>query len=292
MRLMTTDITVIIGPTAIGKTDYSISLAKDLGAEIISADAFQVYRGLDIGTGKVRPQEMQGVLHHLIDIKNPDEPYSVSEFLSLSNAIIDSCRSRSIPIIICGGTAMYLRAFLYGYNVLDNTPSSPEIRTELEVLKKQKGLQFLWDELLAVDPMSAARIHPNDAHRIIRHLEIYRATGSTASSQRYQSSEMRQDVKIIGLNAKRSIVYDRINKRVDMMIEQGLINEVETLTQHYPTESPAFNAIGYKESILYLNSSISYEEMIVLLKKKTRHYAKHQLTWFKKFDNVHWTETP
>lgn len=281
---------VIIGPTGIGKSDFAIQSALKTGAEIISADAFQVYKGMDIGTAKISPEEQGIVPHHLIDILWPDQPYSIAEFLKRCEQAIQDIRSRNRPVIICGGTGFYIQGFLYGYSLSGNEKSDPHIRQELETLGHEKGSAHLWAMLCAVDPDSAARIKPTDQKKLIRYLEVYVLQKVPPSTLQTRHSTIRSDVTIQGLIAPRSVVVQRIHDRVDAMIEKGLVAEVETLLKTYPKTCHSFEALGYKEVILYLNGSVTQEQMIDLIKVKTRQFAKRQMTWFRKLETTSWTE--
>ncbi|MBT5989204.1 tRNA (adenosine(37)-N6)-dimethylallyltransferase MiaA [bacterium] len=287
---MPKDITIVIGPTAIGKSDFAIAKALETSAEIISADAFQVYKGMDIGTAKVSSEIRSEIPHHLIDIKCPDEEYSVADFMQLSEKIIASLRQQHKPIIICGGTGFYINAFMRGFEFPDVKQNS-QIRKELQEKALVHGNVSLWDQLQQIDPVSAAALEPNDQKRIIRALEIYYQTNVVPSSLKKRAANIRPDIHIIGLNAPREIIYDKINIRVDQMYQNGLIEEVETLLKKYEESLNAFEAIGYKETIQYLKGRISKQEMIELVKRKTRNFAKRQLTWYRRFENVQWLET-
>jgi tRNA dimethylallyltransferase len=281
------DILIIIGPTAIGKSALAIEKAQDLGAEIISADAFQVYKYMDIGTAKVSKDIRNQIPHHLIDIKEPQENYSVAEFMNLTKNIINDLRAKNKPIIICGGTIFYIYAFLYNYQ-FNKEKSDPEYRQKLEKTAKEYNSEYLWNKLNKIDPKAANNIHPNNTKKIIRQLEIYYQYNKLPSKIRIKSKKPRADVSIIGLKTEREKLYTLINKRVDLMIEQGLIEEVRHLLNKYPDNSQAFEAVGYKETIQYLKGSITKEEMIELIKQKSRNFAKRQLTWLKNFENVKW----
>ena len=224
------DIHYIIGPTAIGKSDQAISLAKKLNADIISADAYQVYIGMDIGTAKTNPHEQQGITHHLIDIKHPTEPYNVTNFIQLTNDLIQQARATNKASIICGGNGLFARAFLYSYT-FPAAKSDPKIRARLEEHYHTGNKQKLWEELNSKDPISAAKIHPNNKHHLLRALEILSITGQPASSIKKQQPTIRKDTKVIGLSTDRSRVVSRINNRVDSMIKEGLIDEVTALKQ-------------------------------------------------------------
>ena len=287
---MTKDITVILGATGIGKSQLALTLAKEQNAHIISADAFQVYKGMDIGTAKVSKKEQAEVPHYLIDIKTPDQSYSVVEFLKKANQIIQDLRKTATPIIICGGTAFYLRAFLHHYKFDSTDQSQKETRHILEQRLKKEGAQSLWKELQNIDPEMAAIVDIQNHRRLIRALEIYHTTGKQPSSFRTHSEDPRHDCHIIGLTTDREKIYDRINIRVLDMIKKGFIEEVEALLEHYPENSSGFNALGYPQCIDYLKGSISKEEMIQSIQTLTRRFAKRQLTWYKRFKNVHWQE--
>jgi tRNA dimethylallyltransferase len=285
---MKKDITLIIGPTAIGKSDLAIEYAKKNNSEIISADAFQVYKYMDIGTAKVPLTIRNKIPHHLIDIKEPNESYSVAEFLSLSEKIITNLRKKNTPIIICGGTGMYINAFLYNYKFQDKT-ENPKLREKIQKEAEEIGPIKLWEKLNNIDPKSANIIDPNNVRRTIRALEVYYQTDTLPSKIRTKSASQRQDVNIIGLSSERKTIVERINIRVDQMIENGLIEEVKNiLDMAYDQNAQAFEALGYKETIKYLNGSITKEEMINLIKVKTRQFAKRQMTWFKKIENIQW----
>lgn len=283
------DITVIIGPTGIGKSDHAIQLALKTGAEIISADAFQVYKGMDIGTGKITKSEQNKVPHHLIDILTPDQPFDVTQFISRTNTIIQSLRSQNKPIIICGGTGLYVNAFLYNYT-FPPIGENPEIRKKLETSLEIDGPQHLWNTLQRIDPDSAAKIPHENSRRVIRALEIYELTGKKASEIQHKHDKIRTDTTLIGLHAKRDIVIKRINTRIDKMITLGLINEVKQLLSTYPPDCKAFEALGYKETIAHLHHHDSLDTLIELIKTRTRQFAKRQMTWFNKLPDVQWLE--
>ena len=286
---MTKDITIIIGPTASGKTELSLQLAAETNAEIISSDAFQVYRYLDIGTAKVDQRTRAKIPHHLIDIKNPDELYSVADFLLAVKTLIPEIRKRKKPIIITGGTAFYLYSFLYGYEFADIKPDLA-LRERLYAEIKQVGNDHMWQKLKAIDPAIESYLHVNNTKRIVRAFELYYQTNQLPSSVRKKAS-LRPDVSIIGLTSSREIIYERINSRVDEMYKNGFIDEVESLLQRgYLVDLPSFKALGYRTTAEFLNGSISREEMIELVKKETRNFAKRQITWYKQFEDVTWLE--
>ncbi len=274
----------IIGPTAIGKSEFALSLAQHLKAEIISADSYQVYQGMDIGTAKVSKNDRLLVPHHLIDTHLPDQPYNVTDFLRYCNDYLQSNKQ----VIICGGNGLFLRSFLYRYE-FPKAKSDPNIRQSL-MHDYDKGLkQSLWDKLHSVDPKTAANIHINNKHQLIRALEIYHITQQPPSSIKLQNATPRNDVTVLGLTCDRNVVTQRIDERVDIMINNGLIDEVKHLLDvGYTSSLPALNCIGYKETIQYLNGSITRDEMIRLIKIHTHQFSKRQMTWFKKIDNVFW----
>ncbi|HHY74729.1 MAG TPA: tRNA (adenosine(37)-N6)-dimethylallyltransferase MiaA [Bacillus bacterium] len=278
----------IIGPTAVGKTKMSIELASALGGEIISGDSMQIYRGMDIGTAKVTKAEMDGIPHHLIDIKNPTEDFSVAEFQMLATELIDDiCKRGKIPII-AGGTGLYIQSVLYNYNFSDAT-SNLEYRTFLEKRVEEEGIEDVYKELQLIDPESCERIHPNNVRRVIRALEVYHETGLTMTEYlKEQESESSFNHRIIGLTMERNFLYERINKRVDMMIEQGLIEEVKKLYDAGIKDCQSVQAIGYKELYDYFSGKVTVEEAIELLKRNSRRYAKRQLTWFRNKMDVEW----
>lgn len=285
------DITVILGPTASGKTTLSLQIAEESGAEIISADAFQVYRGMDIGTAKVSAKIRDQIQHHLIDILEPTDTYSVADFIRLSSTVIESLRTQSKSVVICGGTAFYIHAFLYGYS-LAAPASDPEFKAKLEAQLAELGPEALWNQLHQIDPPTAAAIHPNNHRRVIRALEIYHQTQIPPSQTRHKHPSPRSDCRVIGISHPRDELYARINQRVLQMIEAGLVNEVQNLLNAgIPESAPAFTAIGYKEVLAYLNGGISYDEMINLIQQHTRNFAKRQLTWIKQFEHLHWYES-
>lgn len=280
----------LLGPTAVGKSKLAVEIAKKIHGEIISADSMQVYRGMDIGTAKPTLKERQGIPHHLIDIRNPDEEWTVSDFVEQTNKLTREIEKRNKTPIIVGGTGLYLWALLEGYS-FPMAPADKEIRKRLE----KEPLSTLYSRLSTLDPEAAKKIHPNDKKRIIRALEVYELTGKTISKlqeNRKQNTEHRtQDYILIGLNLPREELYRRIEERVDKMIEKGLIEEVKgLLAKGYSKDIPSFQALGYKEVVEYLDGKWSKEEMIAEFKKRTRHFARRQMTWFKRFKNVNWFE--
>ena len=285
---MKNKVIAIIGPTAVGKTKMSIELAKGLDGEIISGDSMQIYRGMDIGTAKVTPDEMQGIPHHLIDIKEPTEDFSVAEFQSLAISLINDIASRGKVPIIAGGTGLYIQAVLYNYN-FSAADSNPEYRSFLEKRVEAEGIERVYNELLKIDPESSERIHPNNVRRVIRALEVYHETGLTMTEYlKEQQSESSFDHLIIGLTMERDLLYERINKRVDIMVEQGLFDEVKAFYEAGIKDCQSIQAIGYKELYDYFRGHLTKDEAIELLKRNSRRYAKRQLTWFRNKMDVEW----
>ncbi len=282
---------LILGVTGTGKGQLAFRLADDIGAEIISIDSMKVYRRMDIGTAKPPKEAQQRVQYHLIDVVEPSDPYSVGLFLDGACSAIERVRSRGKPIVAVGGTALYIKALLYG--LFDGPGSDEQIRTELRLRAQREGLEKLYRELEKVDSLAAENIHPNDAKRIIRALEVYKITGKTISSlqQQWKDCDTTHNWKIIGLRRERADVSGRINRRVRKMIDTGLVDEVKgLLAEDRSLSKQARCAIGYAEIIDYLNGRTSLEDAIELIKKNTRRLAKSQRTWFKTFKNVRWLD--
>ncbi|WP_456275415.1 tRNA (adenosine(37)-N6)-dimethylallyltransferase MiaA [Bacillus sp. AK128] len=279
---------VIIGPTAVGKTKLSIELAKRFNGEIISGDSMQIYRSMDIGTAKITAEEMDGIPHHLINIKEPTEPYSAAEFQTDVRKLIKDINERNKLPIIVGGTGLYIQSVIQDYHFSDQGKDLT-VRDQLEKEAQEYGIDVLVDRLKMVDPVASEKIHPNNHRRIIRALEIYITTGKTMSDYiDDQDEETLYDVALIGLTLDRELLYDRINKRVDVMIEQGLEQEVKRLYQQGIKDVQSIQAIGYKELYQYLDGLITFAEAVELLKRNSRRYAKRQLTWFRNKMDVHW----
>ena len=284
---------IITGPTAVGKTNLSIDLAKKIQGEIISADSMQVYRGMDIGTAKITKEEMDGVPHHLIDILNTDEPFNVAIFQEKARQAIDEIYNRKhIPIIV-GGTAFYIQALLYGIDFTEEEHDN-SYRDQLgEMSNSEEGKISLHEMLQKIDPEYAKTVHYNNAKRVIRALEYHHFTGKKFSEyneeQRMRNAEY--DFKYFVLTDDRAVLYDRINKRVDIMASSGLLDEVTALYhQNLPREYTSMQGVGYREVFEYLDGNCTYEEAIEEIKKNTRHFAKRQLTWFRKEENVTWVD--
>jgi tRNA dimethylallyltransferase len=283
---------ILVGPTAVGKTAVSYELAEQLpeAAEIISADSRQVYKYMDIGTAKPSPQMRQEIMHHFIDVHNPDRVYSAGEFGEEARDKIDEILARGNWPLVVGGSGLYLRALLEGF--FAPKVSNHEIQAQLKQRAETEGSAKLHAELATIDPDSAARLHPNDSHRIVRALEIYYASGKPPSEWRQHLNEPADFVyRLIGLNMPRADLYTRINQRVDKMFAEGLLDECKHLLEM--GYSPALNAlktVGYQEVFQHLRSEISYGEMVALIKQHSRNYAKRQMTWFRKMNGVEWLD--
>lgn len=281
---------VLTGPTAVGKTSASIGLAKAIGGEIISADSMQVYRHMDIGSAKITPEEMEGVKHHLIDVLDPSEAFNVVTFQQMAKAAMEEIYAAGhIPIVV-GGTGFYIQALLYDIDFTEEDDAT-QYREELEELAKTRGKDYLYEQLQQVDPEGAAAIHPNNVKRVIRALEYYRNTGGKISEHNEAShqKESPYDFTYFVLDMNREELYRRIDKRVDIMIEQGLVDEVKALAANGATrDMVSMQGLGYKEILDYLDGEITLEEAIYRIKRDSRHFAKRQLTWFRRERDVTW----
>lgn len=285
---------ILTGPTAVGKTDLSISLAKEIGGSIISADSMQVYRHMDIGSAKIKTEEMQGVPHYLIDALEPWEEFHVVRFQEMAKASMeDIYRQGRIPIIT-GGTGFYIQALLYGIDFTENEQDTV-YRKELEELAHEKGAEYLHQMLRQVDNASAEAIHANNIKRVIRALEFYHLTGQKISEHNETERQKESPYKFcyFVLNDDRDKLYERINLRVDMMLSDGLVDEVIKLKEMGCTrEMVAMQGLGYKEILDYLDEKITLEEAVYRIKRDTRHFAKRQLTWFRRERDVIWLNKP
>lgn len=280
---------ILTGPTAVGKTELSLKLAKAVNGEMISADSMQVYRFMDIGTAKIMPEEMQGISHHLIDVLDPTEDFNVVIFQQMAKQAMEEIYSKGkIPIVV-GGTGFYIQALLYDTEFEETDEST--YRKELTEYYEQYGAHMLHEQLREIDPVSYETIHENNVKRVIRALEFYHDTGYPIS---IHNNEQRQkqspyNFEYFVLNEKREILYDRIEKRIDIMIEEGLVEEVRKLLSMGCTKDMiSMQGLGYKEIIPYLNGECSLEESVYILKRDTRHFAKRQLTWFRREKEVTW----
>ena len=281
---------ILTGPTSVGKTALSIQLAKTVDGEIISADSMQVYRYMDIGTAKITPEEMQGIPHYLIDALTPDEEFNVVKFQQYAKKYIEDIQSRGkIPILV-GGTGFYIQAVLYDIDFTEND-INPSYRQELEQTAKEKGAEYLHALLTQVDPKSAGAIHPNNIKRVIRALEYHKLTGEKISDhnteQRKKNSHYQYCYFV--LNKNRAKLYEGINLRVDQMMQNGLLEEVKALAERgYTKDMVSMQGLGYKELLAFLEGEGTLEGAVDLIKKETRHYAKRQITWFKRENEIIW----
>lgn len=280
---------VIGGPTASGKSNLAVELAKRINGEIISADSMQIYRDMNIGTAKITPEEMQGINHYLIDFVSPDERYSVSSFKKDAEKAIEAILAKGKVPIIVGGTGLYIDSLILGIEFQDEKIDT-KYRESLNKIAEEQGLQKLYNMAQAIDPVAMKKISENDKKRIIRVLEIYHKTGKTKTEQELESrkSEIKYNYKLFAITMDRQVLYEKIEKRVDKMIEQGLIDEVQGILNKYQKFPTAMQGLGYKEVVEYLENKTTKEEMVEKIKKETRHYAKRQLTWFRKNKNIIW----
>lgn len=282
----------VVGPTASGKTSLSVELALKLDGEIISADSMQIYKGMDIATAKPSDEEKKGIPHHIMDFLDPSEVFSVSRFVSMAHSVAEDIIYRGKMPILCGGTGLYVRSFIENIRFSDEK-SDPELREKLLERYKNEGGEALIRELAEYDPDTASQLIPSAYKRIIRAIEIYTITGITMSEWVKRSREVPSpyDSLVIGITfSDRQILYDRINKRVDIMLEKGLIEEARKFYSSDISQTAAA-AIGYKELYPYLEGKLSLEEAVENLKKETRHYAKRQLTWFRRDKYIKWIES-
>ncbi len=281
-------VAVIVGPTASGKTSLAVEICKIFDGEVVSADSMQIYKGMDIATAKPTAEEMQGIPHHLVSVVGADEAYSVNEFKTAATKAIDDILLRNKLPVVAGGTGLYIDTLVNNTEFLDYEKS--DIRDKLEERYRKEGIVGLRDELTEIDPEAAERLHENDTKRIIRALEVYYSTGKTISEQSRLShlTESPYRFCIIGINAKdRQVLYDRINTRVDIMLEAGLLKEAGEFFSS-TVSSTAKQAIGYKELKPCFDGLCTLEEAVDKLKMETRRYAKRQLTWFRKRENINW----
>lgn len=283
---------ILTGPTAVGKTALSVKLAKKVGGEIISADSMQVYRHMDVGSAKILPAEMEGVAHHLIDVLDPWEEFNVTVFQRLAKQAIAQIRARNHIPILTGGTGFYIQAVLYDIDFTENAEDS-SIRTALEQTAREKGAEYLHQMLKEVDAEAAAQIHANNIKRVIRALEFYMQTGEkiSAHNERERSRQAAYNACYFVLNDKRERVYARIDRRVDQMLENGLVKEVAALKEMgCSREMVSMQGLGYKEILGYLDGEYDLDRAVYLIKRDTRHFAKRQLTWFRRERDVIWLD--
>ncbi len=279
----------IVGPTASGKTALSVALAKHFNAEIISADSMQIYREMNIGTAKPSMEERQGIPHHLMGHISVESSFNVATYVKEAHLVLDELKQRNVVPVFCGGTGLYLDHLLKNTDFFD-IPFDASIRQKYEMLAFEKGNDYIYDLLTLKDPKLAEKLHPNDTKRIIRGLEVLDITGKQLSEMQQEShGEPLFDVLYIGLNYKdRSLLYERINRRVDLMVEQGLIDEVQELKESFVLSETARAAIGYKELLDCMDVNEPLDGAIELIKQKSRNYAKRQQTWFGRNKEIHW----
>ena len=288
---MTSRLICLLGPTAVGKTEIAIQLAQRLNAEIISVDSRQIYRQMDIGTAKPTSQEQQAARHHLIDCVDISQPFSVADYQSLADTIITDIQDRGKRVLLVGGAGLYFRAVVDG--LFEGPGADPSLRKRLEVEAAQHGVDALHNRLRTCDPESADRIHPNNVVRVIRALEVYELTGTPMSElqQQWHPEKQRYPFIAFGLTMPRALLYRRIEQRVDVMLANGLIAEVESLlAAGYARDSVALQSFGYRELIAYLDGNCTYMEAVSQLKQNTRRFAKRQLTWFRKDTRIEWLD--
>ena len=280
------------GPTATGKTALSVGLAQRYGGEVISGDSMQIYQGLDVGTAKVTPEETRGIPHHLIDILTPEQPFSVADFVDRAGALIGEITARGHLPIVAGGTGLYLSSLMNGVQFAPQKVP-PQLREQLAAELEQRGPEAMYAELCAVDPEAAAGIHPNNHHRVLRALELYRATGVTMSRQKADSlpAEQPYDALLLCLDfPERAQLYARIDLRVDRMLEQGLLDEARMVYEQRESYRTAAQAIGYKELFPYFAGEQALAPCVEKLKQASRNYAKRQLTWFRRMPGAVWLD--
>lgn len=283
---------ILTGPTAVGKTSLSIALAKAVGGEIISADSMQVYKGMDIGSAKITREEMQGVPHYLIDELEPDEEFHVVKFKEMVCDYMQQIYDRGKIPILTGGTGFYIQSVLYDIDFTEND-NDPAYRSCLENLAKEQGAEYLHQMLKQVDPDSAEEIHANNVKRVIRALEYYHDCGQPISVHNRLERQKKSPYAAVYfvLNEDRSVLYDRINRRVDAMLEAGLVEEVKRLKERgFTSNMVSMQGLGYKEILDYLNGKCTLEDAVYRIKRDTRHFAKRQITWFKREKNVIWIQ--
>lgn len=282
------DVIAIVGPTAVGKTALSIELAKAIDGEIINGDSMQVYKDLNIGTAKITPKEMEGIPHHLLDIKEPTESFSVADYQKLVRAKIDEIKAKGKFPIIIGGTGLYIQSVLFDYRFTEEKIDQT-IRENYYKELAEIGPVAMHEKLVSIDPKTAATIHPNNTRRVIRALEMAEHSGIQKSDEnQHLGDQALYKHRIIGLNMERELLYKRINKRVDVMMEKGLLEEVNGLYNRGIRDVQSIKAIGYKEIYAYLDGKVTLEDAIDQLKQNSRRYAKRQLTYFRNKMNIEW----
>ena len=283
-------IMVIVGPTAVGKTALSIRLAKKYNGEIINGDSMQVYKGLDIGTAKVTEEEAEGIPHHLLDIVPVEQDYTASDFKRDARQAIESIIAKGKLPIVVGGSGLYIEGLLFDMQFGGVAAEDFHYRKQLEAELERTDAMHIWNQLQAQDPKAAEQIHPNNSRRVIRALEVIHFSGKRFSDQADREAEPHYDALLIGLDTERSVLYERINRRVDLMVAGGLVEEAKALfDRRLPAKTQATRGIGYKEWFAYFDGEITFEEATELLKQNSRRYAKRQLTWFRnRMSGIHW----
>ena len=279
----------VVGPTASGKTSLSIEIAKHFGGQVVSADSMQIYEKMNIATAKPTDDEMQGIPHHLIGFQPIDKKFSVAEYVKLASSCIEKIYNDVDLPVVAGGTGLYVDSLLQNIQ-FSKEDENTEMRKELTAMFDEKGAEFMLEWLREIDPQTAEKLHLNDKSRIIRALEVYRLTGKTLTEQKVLSrlEESPYRVFYVGINYRdRNVLYDRINRRVDIMVNDGLLDEAKDF-YNIPADKTACQAIGYKELAPYFNGEKTLDECLESLKIETRHYAKRQLTWFRKNENINW----
>lgn len=281
-------VVVIVGPTASGKTSASIELAQKMNGEIISADSMQIYQEMNIGTAKPSKEEMNGVKHYLLDFLSPEENFNVTLYKEKAEEAIEEILKKGKTPIIVGGTGLYVSTLIHGIE-FSEVPEDLKFRDEMGEMAEAKGKEYLHQELMKVDPVAAKNIDQNNVRRVIRALEIYHVTGKTKTELDAMSQkEVPYDYLVYGIETPREKLYERINMRVDKMLEAGLVEEVSYLVTHYQVSKTAMQGLGYKEVVEYLNHKLTYEEMVEKIKQESRRYAKRQLTWFRRETCITW----
>ena len=286
-------VVILLGPTGVGKSDLAIELAEEFGGEIISADSMQVYQQMDIGTAKPTLMEQKRIRHHLIDLVTPDQPFHAGLYRRLGRKTIDQLFRDGKPIWVVGGTGLYIKTLTQG--LFASPKIDPLVRESLKKEGEEKGGDFLYQRLEKVDPKTASQLHPHDLFRTIRALEIFDSTGIPISffREQHRFGERPYVTLKIGLEMKRDVLYDRIEKRVDRMIERGLVQEVRGLMEMgYGAELKPMQSLGYKQMVQFLSKKTEWTEAVRQIKRETRHYAKRQWTWFKADPEVHWRDQP
>ena len=285
-------IIIVAGPTCVGKTSAAIKLTQQFGGEIIGADAMQIYRHMNIGTAKPTPQELSQAKHHMVDIVDPDESFDASRYAKIAKPIIEDLHIKNVPVFVVGGSGLYIKTLTQG--LFQQAPGNPSIRQKYKQMASKHGNAHLYSLLQKNDPESASSIHPNDLVRIIRALEVFEITGVSIKKhhQTHQFSERPYQMFKIMLSESREYLYKRINQRVDIMIQNGFLKEVQSLIEMgYNCQLNSMQSIGYKHLCAYLNNNFSWDETVQLIKRDTRRYAKRQFTWFRSDKEYNWTNS-